>query len=373
MDFSYSDMQVEIKNLAHKMLTELATVEHLKAHEKNGPYLDETIWQQCLDAGLHSAAFPESLGGMGMDFLAVSLVCEAIGQSLASIPFIPCIASTALPLLEHSKDPEIETILRAVAAGKKLVTAALIEPNNEAMHAPASTAKQIAGKWQVSGSKHCVPYAQQSSHVLVFAKANDVLWAGLIDPHGAGCTLTPQRITTNEPQYLLRMQDAVAYPLAQGAAAQALLAKVTAMTTVACCSMAIGVADKMMRLSGQYTSQRIQFGVPVATFQAVSHRLANCYIDVECLKIMTQKAASDVAQGLYNSDAIHMAKVWCGDVLHRVSQAAQHVHGGMGIDKDYHLFRYCLWAKQLELMMGHSRLHLETIANTLEQRYLATA
>ena len=373
MDFSYSEMQIEIKNLALKILTEIATVEHLKTQEKQGPYLDLKIWQQCIEGGLHSAALPELLGGMGMDFMAVALVSEAIGQSLASIPFIPCIASTALPLLDHSKDPVIEKILRDVASGRTLVTTALIEPGNEAAHAPRSRASHVAGKWQVSGTKHCVPYADQSSRVLVFAKSDDGLWAGLVDPHDAACTLKPQHATTNEPQYLLAMENANAHAVAKGTQAEALLEKLSAMTTVACCSMAVGVADKMMRLSGQYTSQRVQFGVPVATFQAVSHRLANCYIDVECLKISTQKAASDVAQGIYNSDAIHMAKVWCGDVLHRVSQASQHVHGGTGIDRDYHLFRYCLWAKQLELALGNSRDHLEIIGDRIAEHYLARA
>ena len=105
-------------------------------------------------------------------------------------------------------------------------------------------------------------------------------------------------------------------------------------------------------------------------FQAVAHRLADAYIDTECLKIITLKATNDVNQADYDNESIAMAKVWCGDVLHRVSQASQHVHGGTGIDKDYHLFRYCLWAKQLELSLGNSKVHLANIADQLEQHYL---
>lgn len=371
MDFSYSEIQIEIKNLAHALLTEMATVEHLKAHEKNGPYLDEKIWQQCIDAGLHSAAFPESLGGMGMDFMAASIVCEALGQSVASIPFISSIVSTALPLLQHSSDPVIEKILRDVISGKTLITTAIIEPGNEESRAPSTIAINQNGKWQVTGAKHCVPYGLQSQYVLLFAKENGKLWAGLVDPHSKGCVLAAQRITTNEPSYSISMKQTSAHCVAKGATAEALLDSVIATTTVACCSMAVGVADKMMRLTAQYTSQREQFGTKIATFQSVAHRLADCYIDVECLKITTQKAASDVAQGFYKSDAIHIAKVWCGDVLHRVSQASQHLHGGTGIDREYHLFRYCLWAKQLELMLGNSRIHLQVIGDRLEEKYLA--
>ena len=105
--------------------------------------------------------------------------------------------------------------------------------------------------------------------------------------------------------------------------------------------MALGVCDKMMRITGQYTSEREQFGRAIATFQAVSHRVADCYIDVECLRLVTQQAASLIDQGRPAEDAVLMAKIWCGNVAHRVSQASQHCHGGTGVDRDYPLFRYC--------------------------------
>lgn len=370
MDFSYSDMHIEIKNLAHKLLSEQTTLEHLKTQEKYGSYLDEKIWKQFQEAGLHSAVLPEAYGGMGMDFLAVTLVCEALGQSVPMIPFIPCIISTTLPLLACRKDPVVEQLIHDVATGKTLVTTAFIEPGNETVASPATIASLVNGQWLVNGAKHGVPYALQSSQVLVFGKSDEKLWAGLLNPEAKGVTLTEQKITTGELQYAMKMVNAPAHCIAQDQDAEKLLQQVIAMTTVASCAMAIGVADKMMRLSGKYTSERIQFGVPIATFQAVSHRLANAYIDIECLKINTQKAASDVAQGIYESDAIHMAKVWCGDILHRVSHTAQHVHGGMGIDRDYHLFRYCLWAKQLEMFLGHSKLHLEILGDRLAKKYI---
>ena len=373
MDFSYPETHIEIKTLAGSILNELATVEHLKAQEKAGAYLDKTIWHQLIASGIHTAAFPEHLDGMGMDYMASALVAECIGQSVASIPYIPCIISTALPLLTHSTDPVVEKLLRAVSAGEQLITTALIEPSNENPFMPSATALVHNGNWYVSGVKHCVPYARESQNVLLFARKGKDLWAGLVNPHAAGCVLTAQHVTTEEPQYKLTMNNVSAHGVCVGEAAEQLLKAVVAMTTVAYCSMAIGVAEKMTRISADYTSQREQFGVPVATFQGVAHRLASCYIDTECLRIMTQQAASDVSQGLYDSDAIAMAKVWCGDVMHSVSQAAQHVHGGTGIDRDYPLYRYCLWAKYLELVLGNSRIHLSNLADRLADRYLAAA
>jgi alkylation response protein AidB-like acyl-CoA dehydrogenase len=120
------------------------------------------------------------------------------------------------------------------------------------------------------------------------------------------------------------------------------------------CAMQLGVADQSMRTTAQFTCERIQFDVPIGSFQAVQHRAANCFIDVSCLKLTTYQAVSILDAGNDASNEVMIAKVWAGDVGHRVSYAAQHLHGGTGIDKDYHLWRYCLWARQIEMVLGTS-------------------
>jgi alkylation response protein AidB-like acyl-CoA dehydrogenase len=144
-------------------------------------------------------------------------------------------------------------------------------------------------------------------------------------------------------------------------------------TRTALAAMAVGVCDKMMRITGQYTSEREQFGRAIATFQAVSHRVADCYIDVECLRLVTQQAASLIDQGRPAADAVQIAKIWCGDVTHRVSQASQHCHGGTGVDRDYPLFRYCQWARQIELTAGSSARLTGELGQAICAEYLSNA
>jgi len=144
-------------------------------------------------------------------------------------------------------------------------------------------------------------------------------------------------------------------------------------TRTALAATVVGLCDKMMRMTGQYTSEREQFDRPIATFQAVSHRVADCYIDVECLRLVTQQAASLIDQGRPAADAVAMAKIWCGDVTHRVSQASQHCHGGTGVDRDYPLFRYCLMARQIELSAGNSARITGELGGNIAREYLATA
>jgi len=127
-------------------------------------------------------------------------------------------------------------------------------------------------------------------------------------------------------------------------------------------------------MTASYTSEREQFGRKIATFQAVGQRAADCFIDVECLRVVTQQAISLLDQGRDAEDSVAVVKIWCGDVLHRASQAAQHMHGGIGVDRDYPLHRYCLLARQLELTLGSSaRLTAELGRNIAAERLAANS
>jgi alkylation response protein AidB-like acyl-CoA dehydrogenase len=372
MDFSFPETHTEIQALALAIVNDHSNSERLKKLEADGPYFDKELWGKFVETSVHSASLAEALGGMGMDYAATSMVAEAIGHHAVSIPYIPCVVSACLPLQQFSDNELVRQELSGVIEGSSLLSTAFIEPYNENPCSPKSTVIQSGDNWLLDGVKHCVPYAADASKILLAAMHGNELWAGLVDPQQDSVEVLSQYATSNELQYQLTFTQAEAHCVAQGADAVALIEKAVAMTTVAYCSMAVGVATRMTKISGEYTSQREQFGVPLATFQAVAHKLANSYIDAECLKIITLKACSDVNQGDYNNDSIHMAKMWCGDVLHRVSQTSQHVHGGTGIDRDYHLFRFCLWAKQLELSLGNSRVHLAKLADNLASRYLAT-
>ena len=189
------------------------------------------------------------------------------------------------------------------------------------------------------------------------ANTGDELLVALVDPQAAGITLTPQQVTSGEVRHELKLekvQVGTAEIIARGGQALEAMNWAQQATRTALCAMALGVCDKMMRITGQYTSEREQFGRAIATFQAVSHRVADCFIDVECLRLVTQQAASLIDQGRPAGEAVTIAKIWCGDVTHRVSQAAQHCHGGTGVDRDYPLHRYCLLARQIELTAGSS-------------------
>ncbi|TNF36638.1 MAG: acyl-CoA dehydrogenase [Gammaproteobacteria bacterium] len=368
MDFSFNETQKEVQGLARQMLTDLATVERLNAIDKQEDRFDADLWKQLAEAGLLGVAIDEKLGGMGFGFTELALFVEEVGRTVAPVPVVPVLVSTALPIQKFGSATLKKAWLPKIASGESLVTAALMETGNEDPATPKATAKAKGKNLLVSGTKVCVPFAKQSDAILVSAKTSKGVVVVLVDPKAKGVKLTRQVSTTREPWYEVVMKDvlvpeaAIVVKADKGAAA---MKWVSERTMAALCAMQIGVSDKSMRMTASYACERQQFGVAIGTFQAVQHRAANCYMDVECLKLTTYQAVSLLDSGRDATNEVAIAKIWAGDTGHRVSYAAQHLHGGFGIDRDYSLWRYSLWARQIEMTLGTSARLLATLGERI--------
>jgi alkylation response protein AidB-like acyl-CoA dehydrogenase len=132
--------------------------------------------------------------------------------------------------------------------------------------------------------------------------------------------------------------------------------------------MELGVAERALRMTAAYAATRQQFDRPIATFQAVSQRAADAYIDVESIRVTTWQAAWRLSSGLPADEAVSIAKYFAAEAGHRVVYAAQHLHAGMGFDLEYPLHRYYLWSKQIELTLGCASEHLALLGQLLAAR-----
>jgi alkylation response protein AidB-like acyl-CoA dehydrogenase len=376
MDFTISEELKSVQQLAQQILGDFTEVDKLKVIEKQAERFDAGLWQAFAEAGLLGLDIGENHGGTGLGFYSLTTLCEEVGRTVAPVPVIPVLVSAAATLRRFASDTQKDHWLPGIASGATQVTAALEEYNNDDPSAPACTARKMDGGYAISGTKICVAQAHSAARILLSAQAGDKLVVALVDPRAAGVTLNAQIVTTGDTRHELVM-DKVQVPsediVATGREAVAAMDWALQATRTALAATAVGVCDKMMRITGSYTSEREQFGRAIATFQAVSHRVANCYIDVECLRLVTQQAASLLDQGRPAADAVLMAKVWCGNVTHRVSQASQHCHGGTGVDRDYVLYRYCELARQLELTAGSSAQMTGELGQSICADYLAKA
>jgi alkylation response protein AidB-like acyl-CoA dehydrogenase len=368
MDFSLTPEQEALRELARQILEDHVTHDRLKAIERSEPRFDRDLWSALGRAHLLGLALPEDVGGEGLGLLELCLLLEQVGRTLAPVPAWPTLVLGALPLAEFGTPEQRRRWLPGVAAGETILTAGLTEPGDGDPAEPVTTARRDGGRWRLDGVKLCVPAAHLAARILVPARTADGT-AGifLVDPKAAGVTQEGQMTTSGEPQFRVTLAGAGAEPLGETPAAGT-VDWLMARALVGLCALQLGVTDRALRMTAEYTIHREQFGHPIASFQAVHQRAADAYIDVEAIRLTTWQAAWRLAAGHLAGAEVAVAKFWASEAAHRVVYAAQHLHGGIGVDVDYPLHRYYLWAKQIELTLGSGTRQLERLGAELARR-----
>jgi acyl-CoA dehydrogenase len=241
---------------------------------------------------------------------------------------------------------------------------------------PATTAVRAAdGSWRLSGTKACVPAAFVADALLVPATCTgaDGSSAGvgvfIVDAGAGGIRLTRQTTTTGRPEAIVEL-DGVAMGADRRLGDEAtdgrtVIDVITEFATTALCVEEAGVTAAALALTAEYTKTREQFDKPIATFQAVGQRAADAYVDAEAIRLTAWQAASRLAAGLPASAEIAVAKYWAAEGGQRVVHAASHLHGGVGVDRDYPLHRYFLLTRQIELTLGSANESLRRLGRIL--------
>src|SRR3954451_24752842 len=367
MDFTRSEEQQAIAELAAKVLADQVTPEGLRALEREpeGLVFDRALWSTLADAGLLGVAVPEAHGGLGFGIVELCLLLEEVGRNVAPAPVLAWLAYGALPVARFGTDAQQSALLPGVVDGSTVLTAALVEPLGDP-HRPLTTARPDGDGWVLSGEKSCVPAGLVAQRVVVSASTADgTVGLFLVDPSHPSVTRTRQDTITWIPEASLDLVSTPAEALgpvdADGTALRWLIEHVNVATS----AVVIGVAEQALRLTAEYTKTREQFDRPIATFEAVGQRAANAFIDTEAIRLTTLKAAWYLASGRPASKEVAVAKYFASDAGQRVVRAAQHLHGGIGVDRDYPLHRYYCWAKQLELTLGSGSHHLRALGKLL--------
>ncbi len=352
MDFSIPEETQEIVNLAKQILTDRSTPERLKALEtSDGPRFDSELWSDLAQSGLIGLAIAEEHGGAGLSFLELSLILEEVGRMAAAVPYLETTVMGALAVSEFGSADTRAAILPKVCAGEVILTAALIDPDPDA--SPQASAVEDGDLWKISGTKYCVPAGMIAHRALVSAKTGDgKIGVYLVELDGPGVERTALTTTAAHPEATFVFAGAPGRALGTADAAGSVLAWMTERITAAQCAMTVGLCDESLRLTAEYTKERKQFGVAIATFQAVGHRAADAYIDAEAIRLTARQACWRIGTGLPAAEETAIAKYWASEGGQRIVHAAQHLHGGIGVDRDYPLHRYFVLAKQLELPLG---------------------
>ncbi|MGV9310997.1 acyl-CoA dehydrogenase family protein [Streptomyces sp. NPDC003691] len=356
---------------------------------------DRPLWAGLASADLLSLVLSEEYGGAGPDPVALALVLREAAKVLARVPLLETCA-VAMTVERYGSPGLRAELLPRVGRGDCVLTAAT---GGRTGHDPAElavTARRTtdgkdgkdgggrgdggdgtggeAAGWVLDGLHTAVPWAHSAKLIAIPAHTGGghaVL--ALVEPGRPGVRLADQFSTSGERHAEVTL-DAVRVPadrvIDDGAAWEWL----RLLLTTGVCALALGIGERVLAMTADYTAQREQFGFPVATFQAVAVQAADRFIDLRAMEATLWQAAwrltptpdgSGAGGPLPVAGDVAVAKIWASEGVRRVVQTAQHLHGGFGTDTEYALHRYHAWAKQLELSLGPAASHEEALGDLL--------
>ena len=339
MDFSFSEEQRAVSDLARRILDDKVTEDLLREIEAGPERFDQGVWAELGRAGLIGIGLPEDAGGGGLGIIEQCLVLEQVGRTLAPVPVLASAVLGAAPIAEFGTAEQRDRWVGPAADGAIVLTGALTEPLNPAGARPVTTAAKEGSGWRLDGIKTCVPAATRATAVVVPGSGPDGTVVLVVDLDSPGVTVTPQRTTNGDTEGYVELDGVVVGDDRRlpGDGAD-IVDWMVARGTLGVCATQLGVTEEALRR----TAWKVAMG----------HRCADAYIDVEGIRLTLWQAAGRVAAGLPAATEIEVAKLWAAEGGHRVAHTAVHIHGGMGVAIEYPIHRYFVAAKQTEFMLG---------------------
>ena len=392
MDFELGEEEQAIRDLTAQVLDDMSSHERLKALAAAGDHVDCKAWAALAGTGVVGASVPEAYGGLGLGFLATAVALEEVSRRASPVPLLTTAVMGAMPMAAYGTQSQRAAWLPGIADGSTLACAALAEDGTTA--AEPTTMARIAtdrngptpdgdgsapgrgvlghdgGGYVLDGTKVLVAGGLDADVALVPARLDDGGVGVFIVPTDAeGLEVRPVEVTTGRPEARFELSGVRVGPnalLGGGASEGAEIVRfIERHANVGLCMMMAGAARAAIKLAADYTKQRHQFDRPIATFQAVSQRAGDSYIDAEAIWLTAYQAAWRLSAGLPADREIAIAKYWACEGGYRVVHAAVHVHGGVGVDRDYPLHRHFLAARHMELTLGHAEEQLAELGRQI--------
>jgi alkylation response protein AidB-like acyl-CoA dehydrogenase len=318
---------------------------------------DASVWSAMAEQGWLAIEIPEEEGGLGLGLVEVAVLCEELGRRLVAAPFLPSVlALGALCGPEARENAGTKEWREALSEGTA-VGCVVMAPDGRV----SVTSSGSEGDVQLHGQAPPTLYAPSADVAVVVAGpgvyAVDLGSVGQRDPLPAMDRTRELGALTFDATPAVRVGKADAAALLLDRAA-----------TLASAEM-LGAADRVLWMSVEYAKDRIQFGKPIGTFQAVKHMLADALVDVEGMRSTAYYAAwCASADDQDRSLSASMAKAWCSDASRRVMVVGLQVHGGIGFTWEHDMHLYVKRAQLDQVSFGDASFHRERIAGMLRER-----
>ncbi|CAN5328584.1 acyl-CoA dehydrogenase family protein [soil metagenome] len=360
MDFKTTEAADDLGGLVRTITESVCTPEHQRELDGLEQRFDKELWRKLADADILSTAAPEELGGGGFGALEQTAVLVALGRQIAAVPYLESVVLAAGALAEFGSEEQQQQWALPAVRGEKILA---IATDGEMGEGPVQATSNGSGH-RLTGTRTQIGFGPVADAFLVPAETGSGTAVFLVAADDPNVTVSALDTTGNGSIGHLELQG-VEVGSNRKIGGPEVLDWLSTLALLGRSAFQLGVLERALELTAQYAREREQFDRPIGSFQAVSARLADGYIDIKGLRLTLTQAAWRLSEDLPADLDVRSAAFWAAEAGHRVAHTTVHVHGGVGIDMDHPVHRYFLAAKQTEFALGSATGALLAIGREL--------
>jgi alkylation response protein AidB-like acyl-CoA dehydrogenase len=377
MNFAFDEAQEELRSQARAFLAEHSGSEQVRRAMASELGFDPGLWKRIsAELGWTALLVPEAYGGLGLGPVELVALQEVMGEALLCAPFFSTVCLGVQALLVAGSEEQKREHLPALAGGAALATVASMEPNGRFDAEGIETVARRAGReWLLSGTKRYVVDGHCADLLVVAARRE-----GSAGAEGVSLFLVPARAAGLERRALPTLDPTrrlasvvlrdVRVPagalLGEEGRGWPALEKTLDLAAIALAAEQVGGAQRCLDLSVAHAKQRVQFGRPIGSFQAIQHKCADMMVAVEAARSGCYYAACVAAEaGEELAVAASLAKSTASEAYFRCAAESLQIHGGVGFTWEYDVHLYFKRARATQSLLGDPAWHRERVARHL--------
>jgi alkylation response protein AidB-like acyl-CoA dehydrogenase len=377
MDFELGEEQVMLKTSARDFLEKECPKKLVRDMIEDEKGYSPELWRKMAELGWQALVFPEEYGGIGSGFLDLAVLSEEMGRALVPGPFMPTVVLAGGTILAAGSEEQKQEFLPKIAEGEIIMTLALTELDGSIEAAGVTVKATPSGdNFTINGTKLFVPDAHVADQLICVARTQDGankedgITLFLVDPRTDGVSIEVLQTMSGEKLCEVFFNN-VTVPrsniIGEVDKGWPAITQVIQQATVAECAWMVGGARWVLETTLDYAKERIQFGVPIGSFQAIQHKFADMAVEVEGATSLTYYAAWATMENDPGAEmATHVAKAWCSDIYKHATFEGVQIHGGIGFTWDHDMHLYFKRAKSGEVNLGDATYHREKVAQLLD-------
>lgn len=375
MDFGLNEIGEILKKSARDFLAAECPKAYVKEMVKDEKGYSSEMWRKMAELGWMGLIFPENYGGGGGSFLDLVILLDEMGRACLPGPFFSTVVLGGMTILDAGNEEQEKELLPLIAQGKLIVTVAMVEPDSTYTAESIQMEAVASGdSYVISGTKFFVPDAHVADYIICVVRTKkgstgaDGISLFLVDAKSSGIKITLLQTLAGDKQCEV-VFDKVKVPkknvLGELNHGWTYVEKMLHRAALGKCAEMIGGAQQVLELVVDYVKQRVQFGRPIGSFQAIQGYCVQILTDAETSRFITYEAAWKMSEDLPYAADVAMAKAWVSDAYKRIVALGHQCFGGMAYMEDHDMHLYLKQAKTAELAYGDADAHRELLAQEL--------